>query len=267
MFQFALIPVLIILGLGYASLPRSSSQPIQDGATSQITAPTQKATPDTKENYSKNYDCNLVKNNPDLLCETKSINMKTNFGDLKIEMYRNDAPMTTYSFIKLSQKGYFDGLKFHRIVKQPNFSVIQGGDPKGNGTGGQSFFGKSFEDEIYNNQLDQTSKNFKNKSLYTLADPQDLTANPLVIYQKGQIAMANSGPNTNGSQFFIILQDTYLPASYTVFGQVDPANFAVLEKISKEVDLIDPYSQDGKPSQQGDGKPSKDLNIVKLTLN
>ena len=267
MFQFALIPILIILGFGYASFADTSSQLSQESPAQQNSAQIQKTIPETKENSSKNYDCSLVKNNPDLLCETKSLNMKTNFGDLKIEMYRNDAPMTTYSFIKLSQKGYFDSLKFHRIVKQPNFSVIQGGDPKGNGSGGQSFFGKSFEDEIYNNQLDQTSKNFKNKSLYTLADPQDLTANPLVIYQKGQIAMANSGPNTNGSQFFIILQDTYLPASYTIFGRVDPANFAVLEKISKEVDVIDTYSQNGKPSQQGDGKPSKDLSVVKLTLN
>jgi cyclophilin family peptidyl-prolyl cis-trans isomerase len=263
MFQFALIPVLVVLGFGYATFAVSSTQMQSNVVDKSQLAGVQEMPnkPQETPGDKTNYDCNTATNNSDLMCEVKSVNMKTNFGDLKIEMLRSDAPKTTYNFIKLAQKGYFDTLKFHRIVKEPNFSVIQGGDPQGNGTGGESIFGKPFEDEIYTHETNGT---FRNPSLYSKFNPTDYKS-PIALYKKGQIAMANSGPNTNGSQFFIMLEDTLLPANYTIFGQVDSSNFTVLDKISKEVNPVTPSAPNG--SSQGDGVPNKDLNIVKVTLN
>jgi cyclophilin family peptidyl-prolyl cis-trans isomerase len=98
----------------------------------------------------------------------------------------DEAPKTVSNFVYLASLGYFDGLTFHRVV--PGF-VVQGGDPSGNGTGGPGY---KFEDE------------------------------PVTLdYKEGTVAMANSGPDTNGSQFFICLEDQpTLPKSYTIFGQV-----------------------------------------------
>lgn len=95
----------------------------------------------------------------------------------------------------MQKKGYYNGLTFHRV--EPGF-VIQGGDPNGNGTGGYSIFGDTFEDEL-NPETDSYKAG----------------------YQEGVVAMANRGPNTNGSQFFIMLADnTTLPKNYTIFGKV-----------------------------------------------
>jgi len=79
----------------------------------------------------------------------RTATMKTNFGTIRIEMLDKAAPKTTENFIRLADAGYYNGLTFHRMVKGQDFVIIQGGDPKGNGTGGRSAFGQSFEDEIY----------------------------------------------------------------------------------------------------------------------
>ena len=117
--------------------------------------------------------------------------LETNFGTIKFETYPGDAPKTVENFITLAERGFYDGLTFHRVV--PGF-VIQGGDPNGNGTGGPGYW---FEDEL---------------------DPN--TASFQEGYKKGVVAMANSGQNTNGSQFFIMLEDYPLPNLYTIFGKV-----------------------------------------------
>jgi cyclophilin family peptidyl-prolyl cis-trans isomerase len=99
------------------------------------------------------------------------------------------------NFATLAKKGYYDGLTFHRVV--PGF-VIQGGDPNGDGTGGRSIYGDTFPDELNPN-----------------------TPSYQAGYQEGVVAMANRGPNTNGSQFFIMLaDDPSLPKNYTIFGKV-----------------------------------------------
>lgn len=178
----------------------------------------------------------------------RTVIMDTNFGILHIQMLDKAAPKTAENFIRLTARKYFDGIAFHRMVQAPGFSIIQGGDPKGNGTGGQSAFGKSFEDEIV--KKDNTSE-LVAPELYFNADK---TA---TIYRKGYLAMANSGPNTNGSQFFIMLGDTRLDAKYTIFGKIDETDFVVLDKIANEV----------KPSGgSGDGKPNKEIKILKATL-
>jgi cyclophilin family peptidyl-prolyl cis-trans isomerase len=120
--------------------------------------------------------------------------IETNKGTIKFELLEEDAPKTTENFRLLAEKGYYDGVIFHRVIK--NF-MIQGGDPLGEGYGGESAWGGKFDDEINRGS--------------------DLYLGP---YNKGTVAMANSGPNTNGSQFFIMHIDYPLPPLYTKFGQV-----------------------------------------------
>ena len=120
--------------------------------------------------------------------------IKTNKGTIRFELLEDQAPRTTENFILLANKKYYDGVIFHRVIK--NF-MIQGGDPLGEGYGGESAWGGKFDDEI-NRESD----------LYKGG------------YEKGTVAMANAGPDTNGSQFFIMHIDYPLPPSYTKFGRL-----------------------------------------------
>jgi cyclophilin family peptidyl-prolyl cis-trans isomerase len=120
-----------------------------------------------------------------------TITIKTNLGVIKFQTYDADAPKASNNFITLAQKGFYDNLIFHRVIKG---FMIQGGDPEGNSTGGPGY---SFEDE-----LNSSTESYKQG------------------YKKGVVAMANAGPNTNGSQFFIMLADYPLPHLYTIFGKV-----------------------------------------------
>ncbi|TIB16428.1 hypothetical protein E3P92_01310 [Wallemia ichthyophaga] len=122
---------------------------------------------------------------------TTVIQLKTSQGDIDLELYVNHAPKTCNNFSQLVQRGYYNGVAFHRIVQD---FMIQGGDPTGTGRGGTSVYGGKFEDEI-NPELRFTGA--------------------------GILAMANAGPNTNGSQFFITLSPTpYLDGKHTIFGRV-----------------------------------------------
>jgi len=163
------------------------------------------------------------------------IMLKTSLGDITLVLDADSAPKTVTNFIELAKSGYYDGLTFHRVI--PDF-MIQGGDPNGNGTGGESIFGVSFEDEINADSYglhklklgdatdealpeelaEMTQKEYLEKQGYIFND--DLKSLPM---EKGYIAMANSGPNTNGSQFFIIQRKAgtpWLEGKHTVFGKV-----------------------------------------------
>jgi len=120
--------------------------------------------------------------------------IQTNQGTIRFELLEAEAPKTTENFISLAEKNYYDGVIFHRVIKG---FMIQGGDPTGTGRGGQSAWGGRFNDEI-----DSTSALYKKG------------------YQAGTVAMANAGPNTNGSQFFIMHVNYPMPPNYTIFGQV-----------------------------------------------
>jgi cyclophilin family peptidyl-prolyl cis-trans isomerase len=110
--------------------------------------------------------------------------IRTNKGDIHLQLNPAEAPITVNNFVALARDGYYDGVTFHRVV--PRF-VIQGGDPTGTGAGGPGY---KFQDEPVKRR-----------------------------YQAGTVAMANAGPNTNGSQFFICLEDQpSLPPNYTIFG-------------------------------------------------
>ena len=124
--------------------------------------------------------------------------LHTNHGTIEVELHEADAPKTVANFTKLAGDRFYDGLKFHRVI--PDF-MIQGGDPRGDGTGGPGY---TFEDE-----------------------PNE---HPVV---RGALAMANSGPNTNGSQFFVVTADAcpWLDGKHTVFGSVT-SGMDVVDKIS-----------------------------------
>lgn len=152
----------------------------------------------------------------------KKATIKTSDGDIVFEFY-SDAPIAASNFIALANKGFYDGLIFHRVIKG---FMIQGGDPKGNGTGGPGY---SFKDE-----LDATTISYQKG------------------YVRGVVAMANAGPNTNGSQFFIVHQDYQLPHSYTIFGHAI-SGLDVIDKIANsQVDQSD--------------KPLQPVTIEKVTV-
>jgi cyclophilin family peptidyl-prolyl cis-trans isomerase len=131
------------------------------------------------------------------------ITIETNYGEIQFETYDADAPKTSKNFIDLAQKGFYDNLTFHRVI---DGFMIQGGDPNGNGTGGPGY---EFEDE-----LDPSTESGKNG------------------YKKGVVAMANRGPNTNGSQFFILAADYPLQYDYTILGRVIKGQ-EIVDAISK----------------------------------
>lgn len=137
--------------------------------------------------------------------------IETSQGNIKVEFYSSDAPKTVENFKKLAGEKYYDGLVFHRVI--PGF-MVQGGDPnctpsRSSGSCGSGGPGYKFEDELTPN-----------------------TASAKEGYKKGVLAMANAGPNTNGSQFFIMVADVPLPHSYTIFGKVLEGQ-DVADKISK----------------------------------
>lgn len=123
----------------------------------------------------------------------KSAVIKTIKGNIEVELYASEAAKTVTNFATLAKRGFYNNLTFHRVEPW----VIQGGDPEGTGAGGYSIYGQTFEDEI----------NPENPSYKT-------------GYVEGALAMANKGPNTNGSQFFIMKQGLALQPKYTIFGEV-----------------------------------------------
>ncbi|MDD5098991.1 MAG: peptidylprolyl isomerase [Candidatus Colwellbacteria bacterium] len=144
---------------------------------------------------------------------TYLITLKTNLGNISFETYNADAPKTVDNFVTLARKGFYNGVIFHRVI---DGFMIQGGDPTGTGMGGPGY---TFEDEL-NPQSDSYKRG----------------------YVKGTVAMANAGPDTNGSQFFIMVADIPLPHDYTIFGHIvegqDVANkISVVERDSRDKPL------------------------------
>lgn len=135
--------------------------------------------------------------------KTHMVTIETNYGKIVFETYNADAPNTVNNFVTLAGKGFYDNLIFHRVIEG---FMIQGGDPQGDGRGGPGY---KFDDELNPN-----------------------TASYKAGYKKGVVAMANAGPNTNGSQFFIMLEDYPLPNNYTIFGKVVSGQ-EVVDKIGK----------------------------------
>ncbi|BDZ31196.1 peptidylprolyl isomerase [Lactiplantibacillus sp. WILCCON 0030] len=131
--------------------------------------------------------------------------IKTNYGDIKVQLFPKQAPKSVENFVGLAKKGYYDGIIFHRVI--PDF-MIQGGDPTGTGMGGESLWGNQFEDEFSSE----------------------------VFNMRGALSMANAGPNTNGSQFFIVQKP-----------QLDPGMADQMKQAGYPEEVVTAYGNGGTP--------------------
>jgi peptidyl-prolyl cis-trans isomerase B (cyclophilin B) len=167
-----------------------------------------------------------------------SASMSTNQGNLGLQLDNAKSPCTVNSFASLAQQGFFNDTPCHRLTTSPGLAVLQCGDPTGQGTGGPGY---QFDNEYPTNQY----------------QPDDPKLQEPVKYPRGTLAMANAGPGTNGSQFFLVYKDSELPPNYTVFGTIDQTGLATLDKIAAA------GTADGGP----DGKPKNDVTIKSILLD
>lgn len=147
-----------------------------------------------------------------------AVTVQTNAGAIPLTLDRALAPCAVQSFVSLAGQGYFDGTTCHRLTTAPSLQVLQCGDPTGTGTGGPGY---SFADETF----------------------------PELTYGRGILAMANSGPNSNGSQFFMVYGDGGLPPNYTAFGSITSEGLQVLDQIARRGHdgSLDPSPGGGAP--------------------
>jgi peptidyl-prolyl cis-trans isomerase B (cyclophilin B) len=158
---------------------------------------------------------------------TVAATITTNFGDIGLTLDAAATPCTVNSFVSLAEQGFYDDTPCPRIGDQEGFGILQCGDPTGTGAGGAGY---SFADELTGDET----------------------------YPAGTLAMANAGPDTNGSQFFLVFRDSQFPPSYTVFGTIDAAGLKTIEAIAAE-------GNDGA-NPAGGGTPNKDVTIEKVTV-
>ena len=154
-----------------------------------------------------------------------NLTMATSAGDIGLVLDADTTPCTVNSFVSLADQGYFDGTTCHRLTTDGIF-VLQCGDPTGTGSGGPGY---SFKDELSGSET----------------------------YPAGTLAMANAGPDTNGSQFFIVYDDTQLPPSYTVFGTVDDAGLQVVQDVAAK----------GTTNGGPDGAPKTPVDIESIKVD
>jgi peptidyl-prolyl cis-trans isomerase B (cyclophilin B) len=174
-----------------------------------------------------------------------SVSMATNQGNIGLQLDNAKAPCTVNSFASLAQQGYFDNTPCHRLTKSDGLSVLQCGDPSGEGTGGPGY---QFDNEYPTNQY----------------QPDDPALQEPVVYPRGTVAMAHSmGAHDNGSQFFLVYKDSLLPPDYTAFGTIDETGLATLEKIA--AGGVAGQGPDGEPLQ--DGKPAQDVQVKSILLD
>jgi peptidyl-prolyl cis-trans isomerase B (cyclophilin B) len=167
-----------------------------------------------------------------------SASMATSQGNLGLMLANNEAPCTVNSFASLIGQGYFNNTKCHRLTTSATLGVLQCGDPKGDGTGGPGY---QFANEYPTDQY----------------PPNDPKSQQPVVYPRGTLAMANAGPGTNGSQFFMVYKDSQLPPQYTVFGTIQADGLATLDKIAKA----------GVAGGGEDGAPATDVTVKSILLD
>jgi peptidyl-prolyl cis-trans isomerase B (cyclophilin B) len=167
-----------------------------------------------------------------------SASMATNQGNIGLMLDNAKSPCTINSFASLAQQGFFNDTPCHRLTTGEGLSVLQCGDPTGQGTGGPGY---QFDNEYPTNQY----------------QPDDPKLQEPVLYPRGTLAMANAGPGTNGSQFFLVYKDSQLPPNYTVFGTIDETGLATLDKIAAG----------GVAGGGQDGKPATDVQVNSILLD
>ncbi|MBX9920499.1 MAG: peptidylprolyl isomerase [Mycolicibacterium frederiksbergense] len=156
-----------------------------------------------------------------------SVSMATDQGNIGLMLNNAQAPCTSNSFASLAGQGYFNDTPCHRLTTSDSLSVLQCGDPTGQGTGGPGY---EFANEYPTNQY----------------QPDNPALQQPVLYPRGTLAMANAGAGTNGSQFFLVYKDSQLPPNYTVFGTIDETGLATLDKIAGAG--VEGGGQDGPPA-------------------
>ncbi len=223
MWTIIIIVVIILLVVAQKMQTKNTfepaSVPTENDAYSTSTIPTiiPPTTPPPGEPISTSTTTTNLKNN------MHTVTIETNKGTIIFETYDADAPLASANFVKLAEKGFYNSTIFHRVIKG---FMIQGGDPTGTGMGGPGY---KFSDEL-----------------------NPATASYKAGYTRGTVAMANSGPNTNGSQFFIMHADYPLPNNYTIFG-----------KVVKGIDIVDAIATTPTGANY---KPVTDVVMKKVTV-
>ena len=159
---------------------------------------------------------------------TVELLVTTTAGDIGITLDQEKAPCAAHSFVSLAEQGFYDDTPCPRMGNEPGFGILQCGDPTGTGSGGPGY---SFADELAGDET----------------------------YPAGTLAMANAGPDTNGSQFFFVFAESQFPPSYTVFGQIDEAGLDVLTKVADA-------GHDGS-HPAGGGTPNEEVTIESVTVS
>lgn len=212
--MYAVVIILALVLIGIYMMPKSKEAGTQTQNNAYSTStPTVTSVPD---NSNSTTTSSSIKNS------MNTITIETNKGTIVFETYDADAPKAAQNFVDLANKGYYNGVIFHRVIKG---FMIQGGDPTGTGRGGPGY---TFADELNPN-----------------------TVSAKAGYQRGVVAMANSGPNTNGSQFFIMHADYPLPHNYTIFG-----------KVVKGLDVVDAIAT---TPVDGSDRPLSEVKMLKVT--
>ena len=160
---------------------------------------------------------------------TIGLTIVTDRGRIGLQLANNESPCTVSSFVSLAQQAYFDNTECHRLTTARALSVLQCGDPKGDGTGGPGY-------------------QFANEFPTIQYPPGEPALKVPVVYPRGTLAMANAGPGTNGSQFFMVYRDSLLPPTYTIFGTITPAGLAVIDKIA--AGGVAGGGDDGRPNNE-----------------
>ena len=167
-----------------------------------------------------------------------SASMATTQGNIGLMLDNRKSPCTVNSFASLAQQGFFNDTPCHRLTTSDSLAVLQCGDPSGQGNGGPGY---EFANEYPTDQY----------------QPDDPKLMEPVLYPRGTLAMANAGPGTNGSQFFLVYKDSQLPPNYTVFGTIDETGLATLDKIGAA----------GVAGGGEDGKPALDVKVKSILLD
>jgi peptidyl-prolyl cis-trans isomerase B (cyclophilin B) len=199
--------------------PSDSSEPAAGGATTTCEYPSDDQEP------ARDVEA------PDAEAQSEgtiAATITTNFGDIGLTLDAAAAPCAVDSFVSLAEQAFYDDTPCPRIGDEEGFGILQCGDPTGTGSGGAGY---SFADELTGDET----------------------------YPAGTLAMANAGPDTNGSQFFLVFRDSGFPPSYTVFGTIDEAGLATIDKIAAV------GNDNSNPA--GGGAPNEDVTIEKVTVS
>ena len=227
-----------------ATTPTTAAQPNTPAAPGQLPAPAAPANVGANCQYPASQDKASKPNNPPRTGKVPtepaqvSASMATNQGNIGLQLDNSKSPCTVNSFASLAQQGFFNDTPCHRLTTSGGLAVLQCGDPTGQGTGGPGY---QFDNEYPTNQF----------------QPDDPKLGQPVVYPRGTLAMANAGPGTNGSQFFLVYKDSQLPPNYTMFGTIDQTGLATLDKIAAA------GTADGSP----DGKPKNDVHVKSILLD